>query len=159
MTSFDFLSLKSYVYVPSKSNKQKNCWKNISFLQFLCASWRLMTKIEWSWSISLQHWLEEVWPHFPPPPPRPSPPVWDFGIQTVSSAHCTLVHSILRFKMFFVWDRQVEMKRFLNGHPSKTVSLSQSCTSRDDDVTPATAASLEESESGPASLCSTPQEL
>jgi hypothetical protein len=28
VTLFDFLSLKNYVNVPSKSNKQKNCVKN-----------------------------------------------------------------------------------------------------------------------------------
>ncbi len=50
---FDLLSLKNYVNVPSKSNKQKSL-KNI----FLLASWRSMTKIaagSKSGSISQRH--------------------------------------------------------------------------------------------------------
>jgi hypothetical protein len=43
----DFLSLKNDVNVPSKSKKQKNFFKQISFL---LASWRSMTKIAGSGS-------------------------------------------------------------------------------------------------------------
>ncbi len=47
---FDFLSLKNYVNVPSKSNKQKNLFKkNV----LLLASWRSMTKIAGSGSITV----------------------------------------------------------------------------------------------------------
>ncbi len=52
VTLFDFLSLKIYVNVASKSNKQKKYWnKNC----FLLASLRSMTKIAGSESISQRH--------------------------------------------------------------------------------------------------------
>ncbi len=47
---FYFLSLKNDVNVPSKRNKQKNLEKN--YRSFLLASWRSMTKIAGSVSIS-----------------------------------------------------------------------------------------------------------
>jgi hypothetical protein len=47
----DFLSLKNNVNLPSKSNKQKLCKKII----FLLASWRSVTKIAGSGSISQWH--------------------------------------------------------------------------------------------------------
>ncbi len=46
----DFLSLKNDINVPSKSNKQ-----NFFFISFLLASWRSMTKIGRSGSISQRH--------------------------------------------------------------------------------------------------------
>ncbi len=46
---FDFLSLKNYVHVPSKSNMQKNVMEKISFL---LVSWRSMMKIAGSGSRS-----------------------------------------------------------------------------------------------------------
>ncbi len=52
MTLFEFLSLKNDVNVASKRHKQKNCVKK---LVFLLASWRSMTKIEGSGSISQRH--------------------------------------------------------------------------------------------------------
>ncbi len=52
---YNFLFKKNYVYVPSKSNKQKNLEKNI----FFCLLWRWMTKIArpggGSGSISRRH--------------------------------------------------------------------------------------------------------
>ncbi len=52
VTLFDCLSLKNEVNVPSKSNKQKKlCFK----ISFLLASWRSMTKIAGSGSISQRH--------------------------------------------------------------------------------------------------------
>ncbi len=52
MTFFDFLSLKNDVNVPSKSNKQKKLCEKICFL---LPSWRSMTKISGSGSISQRH--------------------------------------------------------------------------------------------------------
>ncbi len=46
MTLFDFLSLKNFVNVPLKSNKQKNFFK----ISFLLASWRSMMKMAGSGS-------------------------------------------------------------------------------------------------------------
>ncbi len=47
----DFLSLKNDIYVSSKSNKQKNFF----FIRFLLVSWRSMTKIIGSGSVSQRH--------------------------------------------------------------------------------------------------------
>ncbi len=54
--SFDFLSLKNDVNVPSKSNKQKNFFLN----SFLLVSWRSMKKIAGSGSISPRLWSGSV---------------------------------------------------------------------------------------------------
>ncbi len=62
VTPFDFLSLKNYVHVPSKSNKQKKLFQKISFL---LASWGPMTKIagSGSGSISQRHGSADPDPH------------------------------------------------------------------------------------------------
>ncbi len=52
VTSLWLFSLENNVNVPSKSNKQKKLYKKISFL---LASWRSMTKIAGSGSISQSH--------------------------------------------------------------------------------------------------------
>ncbi len=59
MTSFDILSVKNYVNVPSKSNQQKTFWK----ISFLLASWGSMTKIAGSGSISQRHGSADPEPH------------------------------------------------------------------------------------------------
>ncbi len=51
---FNFLSFRNYVNVPLKSNKQKN-FKLHQNICFLLASWRSMTKIAGSGSISQRH--------------------------------------------------------------------------------------------------------
>jgi hypothetical protein len=56
----DFLSLKNDVNVPSKTNKQK---KFFIFFIFLLASWRSMTKIAGSGSISQRHGSADPDPH------------------------------------------------------------------------------------------------
>ncbi len=52
---FDFLSLKNYVNVPSKSNKQKNVFNKICFL---LASWRSMMRIAGSGSGSISQSMD-----------------------------------------------------------------------------------------------------
>jgi hypothetical protein len=56
---FDFLCLKNDVNVPSKRNKQKHFFK----ISFLLESWKSMTKIAGSGSISQRHGSADPDPH------------------------------------------------------------------------------------------------
>ncbi len=133
-------SLRSIAADPARTRVSTREKKTI----FLCFLWRKCPIRLWFWSRTLT--LEEF---------RRFCHAEEFY---KASSISFLLNAPYRFSFFK--DSFVQWRVYSTGFLWKqSLSLWQSCTSRDDDVTPATAASLEESESGPASLCSTPQEL